>query len=94
MVALQGVSKNTRHISLLKQQLGNPLDRSQHPEISLESVESRLPSTFHSNSANEQNQAPSNPVLAPTMHNSEDGIQPPTAIQTNFQANVEETNNF
>jgi hypothetical protein len=94
MIILRGVNRNTRHISLLRQQLGNPLGRPQHPAISIESVESRLPSTFHSEAANEQNQAPPDPTPAPTMHNPEDRIQPPTTIQATFQADAEATNNF
>jgi hypothetical protein len=69
VIVLRGVNRNTRHIILLSQQLGNPLGRPQHPANSIESIDSRLPSTFHSEAANEQNQAPLDPMPAPARHN-------------------------
>jgi hypothetical protein len=53
-IVLHGVNHNTRHIGVLSQHVGNPLGHPQHPVNSNESIDSRLPSTFHSEVGNEQ----------------------------------------
>jgi len=55
VIALRGINKNTRQLGVVTQQLENP----QQPENSVGSIESRIPSTFHSTSNNEHYSAPS-----------------------------------
>jgi hypothetical protein len=61
-IALCGVNINTRNIGVLSQHLGNPLGCPQHLANSNESINSRLPSTFHSEAGYEQNQDPLDPT--------------------------------
>jgi hypothetical protein len=59
-ITLHRVNRNTRKNGILSQKVGNPLGHSLDLVNSNEFINSRLPSTFHSEVDNEPNPTPPN----------------------------------
>jgi hypothetical protein len=93
-IALHGINGNTRHIGDLNQQMGNPLDRPQHPANSNESSGSRLPSTFHSAASKDHPLVPLASPMAPARSNPREGHQQPEANPAIFQDDAEASHNL
>ena len=72
----------------MTQQMGNPLNHTQHLVISNDLASSRLPSTFHSAASNEPPLVPPASPMAPAWPNPGEGIQHIDANPTSYPTNL------